>query len=331
MREDVKIAVETLQRWGVVALPTETVYGLAADATNEFAVRKIFELKGRPRRNPLIVHVKDLARAEEIGVFSPLSRRLASVFWPGPLTIVVPLREGAGLSPLVTAGHDTIALRAPAHPLMQMVLSLSGLALAAPSANRSGAVSPTEAAHVRGSGMAVDFILDGGAAERGLESTIVMVSDDEREIFLLRPGPVTVEAIEGATGLKVKHAAQDETAPVAPGALHKHYAPKARVRLGVTGALAPGAGLLAFGPEAQAHASGVVVYQLSERADPEEAARRLFAGLHWLDGQGVEEIAVRPLPSSGVGAALQDRLQRAAAQTAETTGSEPETAGGEQG
>ncbi len=309
MREDVVKAAAILNRWGVVALPTETVYGLAADARNEFAVRRIFELKGRPSFNPLIVHVKDLEMAEGIGEFSPLSQRLAKVFWPGPLTIVVPLRAGAGVSSLVTAGRETIALRAPAHPLMQMVLSLSGLALAAPSANISGRVSPTSADHVRENLPEVDYILDGGACARGLESTIVMAGADDKEILLLRPGPVTLNALEGTSGLPVRQPEMDAKAPLAPGALLKHYSPRALVKLNVTGPVMEG-GLLGFAAEEEGFDGPF--YQLSERGDLEEAGSNLFAGLSWLEAQGVEVIFVRPIPEGGVGAAINDRLIRAA-------------------
>ena len=310
MREDVAEAAQILARWGVVALPTETVYGLAADASNEFAVKKIFDLKGRPSFNPLIVHVKDLARAETIGEFSPLARRLASVFWPGPLTLVVPLQRGARICSLVTAGRDTIGLRAPQHPLMQMVLSLSGLALAAPSANVSGSLSPTSAAHVQASLKDVDLILDGGETLNGIESTIVQVSDDDKALYILRPGPVTAEALEAASGLRVRLKTQDEAAPIAPGALLKHYSPKAAVRLEAAEVF-EGEGLLGFGPEDEDRATAV--FNLSPRGDLIEAAQKLYAGLHWLDDQGVTAIAVRPIPQSGVGAAINDRLRRAAA------------------
>ncbi len=311
MRDDVVKAAEILARWGVVALPTETVYGLAADARNEFAVKKIFNLKGRPSFNPLIVHVKNLQMAEEIGEFSPLARRLATVFWPGPLTLVVPLQKRAGICSLVTAGRDTIALRAPMHPLMQMVLNLTGLALAAPSANMSGSISPTTADHVRTGVPDVDFIVDGGATMNGIESTIVQVREADAGLYLLRPGPVTVEALEAASGLSVEVFGQDEAAPLSPGALSKHYAPRARVRLEALD-VCEGEGVLGFGEEKAD--VGVPFFNLSGSQDLLEAAQKLYAGLHWLDEQGVEGIAVRPIPLTGIGAAINDRLRRAAAE-----------------
>ena len=311
MRDDVVKAAEILTRWGVVALPTETVYGLAADARNEFAVKKIFELKGRPSFNPLIVHVKNLQMAEEIGVFSPLVRRLADVFWPGPLTVVVPLQQGAGICSLVTAGRKTIALRAPQHPLMQMVLNLTGLALAAPSANVSGSISPTTADHVRNGLLGVDFIVDGGATMSGIESTIVQVQEGDQGLYVLRPGPVTVEALEAASGVKVEALGQDEAAPLAPGALSKHYAPRARVRLEALD-VCEGEGVLGFGEEQVE--TGVPFFNLSPSKDLLEAAQQLYAGLHWLDEQGIEGIAVRPVSHTGIGVAINDRLRRAAAE-----------------
>lgn len=311
MREDVIKAAEILKSSGVVALPTETVYGLAANARHDAAVRQIFDLKGRPSHNPLIVHVSGLAMGETIGDFSPLSRRLAEVFWPGALTIVVPLRADAGISELVTAGHATIALRAPAHPLMQMVLQNSGLALAAPSANISGRISPTTAQHVIEALPGVSFVLDGGAAEKGLESTIIMMDENDRVIHILRPGPISAEALSSASGVEVRTALVDNDAPLAPGGLLKHYSPNALVRLDVVGPVKDG-GLLAFGREEQP--GEAVVYNLSETGDLEEAARNLFAGLYWLDAQGVGTIAVRTIPHVGIGAAIHDRLARAAFQ-----------------
>lgn len=313
MREDVIKAAEILAQFGVVAMPTETVYGLAGDARNDFAVRKIFKLKGRPTFNPLIVHVMDLSAAMKIGEFSEGACRLADVFWPGPLTIVVPLKPGAGISSLVTAGLDTVAIRSPAHPIARMILAESGRVIAAPSANRSGQVSPTCAAHVRLGLPEVDFIVDGGETMRGIESTIVQMGPDDAHVILLRPGPVTIEAIAMATGLNVitDDGRGENLRPIAPGALLKHYAPKAAVRLDALDHL-PGEGVLGFGPEEIG--AGVPFYNLSETKDLDEAAQRLFAGLHWMDEQGVSAIAVRPIPLQGVGLAINDRLNRAAAQ-----------------
>lgn len=329
MGDTVEQAVTILQSGGLVALPTETVYGLAANARETAAVQRIFKAKGRPQFNPLIVHVASLEAARVIGDFGPLSLKLAAAFWPGPLTIVVPLKSEARISSLVTAGHETVALRVPAHELMQRVLTKSGLALAAPSANSSGRISPTRAAHVRDDlGSRVDLILDGGETSEGLESTIVKVDEAAGIVTMLRPGTVTAAELEAASGAAVRsfHAEIEDAAtgrPEAPGQLLKHYAPRARVRLGATELLA-GEALLGFGPEDEALAQELgqaqgksqgreAFYNLSPSGDLREAARRLYAGLHWLDAQGVEVIAVRPLPEAGVGAALNDRLRRAAA------------------
>jgi L-threonylcarbamoyladenylate synthase len=329
--EDLKKAAEILAGGGLVALPTETVYGLAADARQGEAVRRIYEAKGRPNFNPLIVHVSDLERAKEIGEFDEVSSLIAQNFWPGPLTIVVPLKKDAGISDAVTAGLSTIALRAPDHGLSQELLILSGLALAAPSANSSGKISPTSADHVRGDlGAKVDFILDGGETRRGLESTIVKVERDEDTgqpiIICLRPGPITVEELVRVTDLKV-HSPQigiDETGkserheshegnstPIAPGALLRHYAPSVPVRLEALDVRA-GEGLIGFGAEDLSGLTDIPFFNLSEAGDLEEAAQRLFAGLHWMEKRGVTGIAVRPIPHAGVGVALNDRLKRAA-------------------
>lgn len=353
MQAQIKKAVALLQAGGLVALPTETVYGLAADASNEKAVARIFAAKGRPAFNPLIVHVPSVDAAKRLAFFGPLEEALAAHFWPGPLTLVVPVKAQVGLSPLVTAGLSTVALRVPEHPIMREVLTLSGLGLAAPSANRSGRISPTTAQHVRDDlGGAVDFIIDGGETSEGLESTIVKVNEADNIVHVLRPGTVTIAALqavvdgwvngafnigltnteesggneesEGVRGVQVLssfevagesgHEADDVAArPEAPGQLLKHYAPKARVRLGATD-LNQGEGLLDFGAEDfAAGCKPAAYYNLSEAGDLREAARRLYAGLHYLDGLNIEVIAVRPLPTRGVGAAINDRLQRAAA------------------
>jgi L-threonylcarbamoyladenylate synthase len=277
-----------------VAVPTETVYGLAADATSERAVRAIYAAKGRPSFNPLIVHVRDLAQAETIGVFDARARALAEAHWPGPLTLVVPLRPEAGIAPSVTAGLPTIALRCPAHPAMQALRAACGRPLAAPSANASGGISPTEAAHVASSlGGRVALILDGGPTRRGLESTIVKVEPDR--LVLLRPGPVVLdEAVAAAHG-----------AIEAPGQLASHYAPAKPLRLGATRA-DPDEWLIGY-----AGVSGDD--NLSPGGDPEEAAARLFGALHRADAQSKPRIAVAPIPELGIGLAINDRLRRAAA------------------
>ncbi len=341
LSDDIAKAAEILVSGGLVALPTETVYGLGADARQDKAVQRIFEVKGRPNFNPLIVHVPGLDLAQEIGAFDELSTQLAEKFWPGPLTIVVPLKKSAGISETVTAGLSTIALRAPDHDLSQELLTTSGVALAAPSANSSGRLSPTTAEHVRQDlGEKIDFILDGGETKRGLESTIVKVEFDEKLgqpiLVLLRSGPVTADELEEALGVKVvcPDVAIDETElieknggsssspdalppspavalPIAPGALLRHYAPKTSVRLEAI-EVCSGEGLLGFGQEDEGVRGDMPFFNLSETGDLDEAAARLFAGLHWMDKQGVSVIAVRPIPFEGIGVAINDRLRRAA-------------------
>lgn len=276
-----------------VAVPTETVYGLAADATNAAAVARIYEAKGRPNFNPLIVHVPDFAAAEAIGEFSEAARALAEAHWPGPLTLVVPLRAGAPIASLVTAGLPTIGLRVPAHPAMQALLRAAGRPLAAPSANASGSISPTRAEHVlRSLGGRIPLILDGGPCERGLESTIVAATGGS--LRLLRPGPAEVDADPAPAG-RIE----------APGQLASHYAPSKPLRLGVVDADSDEY-LIGFGP-----VKGDST--LSESGDLAEAAARLFDLLHLADAFDKPRIAVAPVPRRGLGAAINDRLQRAAA------------------
>lgn len=276
-----------------VAVPTETVYGLAADATNAEAVARIYEAKGRPSFNPLIVHVPSLEAAERIGVFNEAARKLASEHWPGPLTLVVPLRDDAGIAFLVTAGLPTIGLRVPAHSAMQAILSAVGRPLAAPSANASGSISPTSAEHVeRSLSGRIALILDGGSSERGLESTIVTATDGG--LRLLRPGPIAVDAKAAASG-RIE----------APGQLASHYAPAKPLRLEATSA-EPGEFLIGFGPV-------VGQVSLSPTGDLVEAAAQLFALLHEADASGQTRIAVAPIPNEGLGTAINDRLRRAAA------------------
>ena len=277
-----------------VAIPTETVYGLAADATNAEAVARIYVAKGRPRFNPLIVHVPNLEAAERIGKFDGEARKLAQKYWPGPLTLVVPLVEGAAIPGIVTAGLQTIALRVPAHPAMQALLKAYGRPLAAPSANASGLISPTRASHVMASLKGrIPLVIDGGATQRGIESTIVAATDGH--LRLLRRGPIEVEAAE------VKRASAIE----APGQLASHYAPKKPLRLDATEA-ADGEYLIGFGP-----VRGNVT--LSETGDPVEAAARLFDLLHQADAAPQQRIAIAPVPGDGIAAAIRDRLKRAAA------------------
>ena len=276
-----------------VAMPTETVYGLAADATNGEAVARIYAAKGRPSFNPLIVHVPDLAAAERIGVFGTQARALAEAHWPGPLTLVVPLREDSGIAALVTAGLETIALRVPAHPAMQALLAATARPLAAPSANASGGISPTRAAHVAASlGARIPLVIDGGACPHGLESTIVAATGGP--LRLLRRGPIAVDAAEAVVG-RIE----------APGQLASHYAPAKPLRLDATDA-EDDEYLIGFGPVA-GHAS------LSASGDAVEAASRLFDLLHQADTAPQPRIAVAPVPGGGLAEAIRDRLRRAAA------------------
>jgi L-threonylcarbamoyladenylate synthase len=305
-------AVAVLARGGLVAVPTETVYGLAADATDPAAVAAIYAAKGRPAKNPLIVHCPDLAEADRHGVLDGGARRLAEAFWPGPLTLVVPRRPGSAVTAAVTAGLDTVALRVPDAPLVAALARALGRPLAAPSANRSGRVSATDAeAVVAELGAAVDLVIDGGPSAIGVESTIVAV--DAAGARLLRAGGLPPEAIEAVLGAPLARPEADAERPSAPGQLASHYAPRAALRLDITD-VRPGEALLAFGrrlpPGADAAAA---VFQLSERGDVAEAARNLFAGLRALDATGAATIAVMPLPAGGLGEALADRLARAAA------------------
>jgi L-threonylcarbamoyladenylate synthase len=278
---------------GLVAVPTETVYGLAGDATNGDAVAAIYTAKGRPSFNPLIVHVADLSAAERIALFNDGARALAHSHWPGPLTLVLPLRADSGIASLVTAGLATIAIRVPAHPAMQALLAACGRPLAAPSANASGSISPTRAAHVAASlGGRIRMILDGGSCARGLESTIVAV-DDDAGLRLLRPGPIDL-------GLALERGGAIE----APGQLASHYAPSKPLRMGAVDA-APDEWLIGFG-----RVAGDA--NLSARADLAEAAANLFDLLHRADASPKPRIAVAAVPGEGLGIAINDRLSRAA-------------------
>ena len=285
-----------------VAIPTETVYGLAADATNGESVAAIYAAKGRPSFNPLIVHVPDLAAAERLAVFDDAARILAAAFWPGPLTLVLPLRPDSGIASLVTAGLPTVAIRVPAHRAMRALLAATGLPLAAPSANASGGISPTRAAHVAASLTGrIPLVVDDGATALGLESTIVATGPDG--LRLLRPGPITTAMLESATGQSVAMASG--TAIEAPGQLASHYAPDRPLRLNATTA-DPDEWHLGFGPVA-----GDAT--LSASGDLREAAARLFDLLHEADRSGRARIAVAPVPPDDLGAAINDRLGRAAA------------------
>jgi L-threonylcarbamoyladenylate synthase len=295
-------AAAILRSEGLVAVPTETVYGLAARADSDAAVAAIYRAKGRPDFNPLIVHVADRAAAERLAVFDETARRLAEAFWPGPLTLVLPRRDGAALAMAVSAGLPTVALRCPAHPAMRALLLECGLPLAAPSANRSGAVSPTSAAHVAASlGTKVDLVLDGGVCARGIESTIVGLRGEGRWA-VLRPGPIPEAAIAALLGSEA-----DVTTPgaiEAPGQLASHYAPGKPVRLNAAQA-ADDEFHIGFGAVAGD-------FNLSEGGDLAEAAARLYAALHAGAADTRPRIAVAPVPHGDIGAAINDRLRRAA-------------------
>ena len=298
---DIPALAARLRQGDLVAFPTETVYGLGADAGNSDAVLKIYETKGRPRFNPLIVHVADLDMARAYGAFSPLAERLMR-FWPGPLTLVVPKVPGAPLSDLVTAGLPTVGIRMPAHPLALQLIRAVGRPLAAPSANRSGKLSPTEADQVIAGFDGLVPVLEGGAAEAGVESTILKVEGDS--VTQLRAGALPREEIEAALGHPIAVAAPNAEI-AAPGMLASHYAPDARVRLNAERP-APGEAWLGFG-----HSPGAAL-NLSPSGDLREAARNLFSMLHALDGTA-PIIAVAPIPETGLGEAINDRLHRAAA------------------
>ncbi len=306
--EALEAALALLRAGEVVAIPTETVYGLAGDAASGEAVARIYETKGRPRFNPLIAHVSDMAMAERIGRFDPLSRKLAEAFWPGPLTIVLPMQPDAGIHALATAGLDTIALRMPRGFGAKLIAAL-GRPLAAPSANTSGRISGTTAQAVAADlGERIRLVVDGGATPVGLESTIVKVEDGK--VRLLRPGGIAVEEIEAVVGHKPQRGAKGIEAP---GMMQSHYAPKAAMRLGVEAVL-PGEALLAFGPQRVAGVqNAVATLNLSPSGDLREAAANLFSFMHELDRSGAAAIAVEPVPMTGLGEAINDRLARAAA------------------
>src|SRR5690242_1533809 len=301
----VREAVRLLRAGKLVAFPTETVYGLGADATNDHAVADIFAAKERPRFNPLIVHVANLAHAQEYSEFHAGALRLAKVFWPGALTLVLARRAGCALSQLVSAGLDTVALRAPAHSIAQELLAKSGLPIAAPSANASGRISATTAEHVRASlGSKVELILDAGPTALGLESTVI--GFDEEKPVLLRLGAISRREIEEVVG-RLEDSAN--TGVRSPGQLASHYAPRASVRLNAA-SVRENEALLAFGRHVLEGAR--VTVNLSENGDVREAAVNLFAHLHTLDVTGLP-IAVMPIPLDGLGEAINDRLLRAAA------------------
>ncbi|HEX5507331.1 MAG TPA: L-threonylcarbamoyladenylate synthase [Pseudolabrys sp.] len=302
-------AVRCVAAGGLAAFPTETVYGLGADAGNGEAIARLYAAKGRPRFNPLISHVADLGQAQRLGKFNEAAQKLAAAFWPGPLTLVVPKSADCAVADLALAGLDTIALRMPAHPVARALLAEFGKPIVAPSANRSGHVSPTCAAHVvadlRGR---IDLVIDGGPCPVGIESTIVAVID---EPTLLRPGGVPRAQIERVLGRALADAPMADDKPLAPGMLASHYAPKARLRLNAE-LLHEDEALLAFG-QPLAFKDGQSVRNLSPRGDLVEAATNLFSHLRVLDASGVSTIAVMKVPNEGLGEAINDRLMRAAA------------------
>jgi L-threonylcarbamoyladenylate synthase len=301
-------AARLLRDGELVAFPTETVYGLGGDATSDRAVARIFHAKGRPRFNPLILHVPGLAEAAPLAVFDERARLAARHFWPGPLTLVLPRRSDSGLSLLASAGLDTIAVRAPRHPVAQSLLRATGRPIAAPSANRSGRVSPTMAAHVAAElSESLALILDGGPCPVGLESTVLDLTGTVP--VLLRPGGVALEELTDLLGA-IETPQTDAAAPRAPGRLPSHYAPDLPVRLDARDAR-PGEALLGFGPDAPPGFAEVL--WLSQTGDLAEAAANLFALLRRLDRPEFAGIAVMPIPERGLGRAINDRLRRAAA------------------
>lgn len=296
-------AADCLRAGGLVGMPTETVYGLAADATSGEAVARLYEAKRRPRFNPLITHVSDLAMAQRLVLFNPVAERLADAFWPGPLTLVLPRQPHCPVSELASAGLDTLAVRCPDHAIARALIAATKRPLVAPSANPSGGVSPTTARHVTdGLGDRVEMVLDGGACPVGVESTVIAFDGDTP--LLLRKGGLERTAIEAITGpLKNPEAGAPKASP---GMLTSHYAPRAPLRLYAT-APRPGEAYLGFGPEFPAERS------LSPDGDLKQAAANLFALLRQLDAEGASCIAVAPIPDIGLGEAINDRLQRAAA------------------
>ena len=307
-------AARCLADGGLVAFPTETVYGLGADAGNAAAIARLYQAKGRPSFNPLIAHVGDIESARRIARFDATAMALAEAFWPGPLTLVLPKANGCTVADLATAGLDTIAIRLPAHPLAREILRAFGGPVVAPSANLSGHVSPTTAAHVQ-SDLAgrIDLIVDGGAVEVGVESTIVGCFDTA---VLLRPGGLPRGEIERVLGRILVQVPDDpggdSAQPLAPGMLASHYAPRTRVRLNAD-TIEAGEALLAFGPDALPGVdAATAVMNLSARGDLNEAAANLFGYLRTLDSKGARSIAVMPVPHHGLGEAINDRLRRAA-------------------
>lgn len=311
-QEALEAALAELRAGQPIAMPTETVYGLAADATDPKAITRIYEVKGRPRFNPLIAHMADLGMARIHARFDPLSEELAHAFWPGPLTLILPLRADSGIHDLATSGLDTVGVRVPQGFAGEIIRDF-GRPLAAPSANTSGAISPTTAAHVMEDlGEKIGLVLDGGAAGVGVESTIVKVEADGT-IRLLRPGGIAADAIERVARRPLIRAETAGAAIEAPGMLASHYAPGAAMRLQAEAPL-PGEAYLAFGPRpVPGGEAAAFLANLSPGGDLAEAAARLFAAMKAADRSGARVIAVAPIPEHGLGEAINDRLQRAAA------------------
>ena len=309
----VAAAARCLAAGGLIAFPTETVYGLGADAANPAAIARLYQAKGRPAFNPLIAHVGDLAAGQKIARFDATATALAQAFWPGPLTLVLPKSKGCPVADLATAGLDTVAVRVPAHPVARAILRAFGGPVVAPSANLSGHVSPTTAEHVH-SDLAgrIDLIIDGGAVAVGVESTIVGCFEAPR---LLRPGGLPRAEIERVLGHALVQppddADNDSGQPLAPGMLASHYAPRTRVRLNAE-RIEAGEALLAFGPGVVTGVEAAAVMNLSPHGDLNEAAANLFGYLRTLDTKGAHAIAVMPVPHHGLGEAINDRLRRAA-------------------
>ena len=307
-QENIDLTLKFLQNGGAIGLPTETVYGLAGDATNPRAIANIFAIKSRPQFNPLISHVSGLEMALEYGVFSRIAHKVTNAFWPGPLTIVVPRRADCAICDLACAGLETVALRAPKHPIAQEIIRGFGKPIAAPSANISGSISPTSANDVLVElGDKLDIIIDGGYCEIGLESTVVAILGDE--ITLLRHGSIGIEELENAAGVRVNFAnLHNENSPKSPGMMLRHYAPKTKVRLNATSASEDEV-FLSF-DTAPPTALGKIIH-LSPSGNLTEAATNLYAAMREADKLSAKTIAIAPIPNIGIGAAINDRLVRA--------------------
>ena len=305
-QETIQKAAELLQRGAIVAIPTETVYGLAADATNDQAVKAVYAAKGRPAHNPLIVHLPSADHVQRYAVMTPIAKKLAKVFWPGPLTMILQRVPGRALSPLTTAGLDTVAIRVPGHAVARNILTAAGIPLAAPSANPSGALSPTRPDHVAAAlGDRVALVIDDGATRHGIESTIVAAYDARCRI--LRPGAITPDDISRTVQESVEVVASHPTIE-APGMEKRHYAPRTPLRLNAQAAL-NNEGFLAFGTHPKHNHTPTL--WLSRAGNLAEAAENLYHMLHQLDDKGCDKIAISPIPNTGIGVAINDRLKRA--------------------